>query len=202
MVDKVRATIMTVIEASNEPVHRTRLVKLVYLADNLYYEHFGETITGLRYMWDDFGPNAVSNAVVKEADNLVQDDYACMKVGTSMYGGESYLYSMGPKKIEIPDEVLNHLKRQILLDTVNRFKGKSLGQVVAASKKTKPFREVSQSGVLNMSQSSDYQSLMNSITSDTKIMSEIKVAIAAGEEAEGMQLQEVKQKYGLSMQAS
>jgi len=202
VVDKVRAAIMTVIEASNEPVHRTRLVKLIYLADNLYYEHFGETITGLRYMWDDFGPNAVSNAVVKEVDNLVQDDYACMKVGTSMYGGESYLYSMGPKKIEIPDEVLCHLKRQILLDTVNRFQGKSLGQVIAASKKTKPFREVSQYEVLDMSQSSDYQSLMNSITSDNKIMSEIKVAIAAGEEAEGMQLQEVKQKYGLSMQAS
>ena len=202
MVDKVRAAIMTVIEASNEPVHRTRLVKLIYWADNLYYEHFGETITGLRYMWDDFGPNAVSNAVVKEADKLVQDDYACMKVGTSIYGSENYLYSMGQKKIEITDEVLNHFERQILIDTVNHFKGKSLGQVVAASKKTKPFQEVSQYEVLSMSQSSDYQSLLNSITSDNRIMSEIKEAIEAGEEAEGMELQEVKQKYGLSVQAS
>ncbi len=202
MADKVRATIMTVIEASNEPVHRTRLVKLIYLADNLYYEHFGETITGLSYMWDDFGPNTISNAVAKEADNLVQDGYACMKMGTSMYGGESYLYNVGPKKIEIPDEVLNHLERQILLDTVNRFKGKPLGQVVTASKKTKPFREASQYEVLNMSQSSDYQSLLNSITSDNRIMSEIKEAITSGEEAEGMELQEVKQKYGISMQTS
>ncbi len=202
MIDKVRAAIMTVLETSNESVHRTRLIKLVYLADNLYYEHFGETITGLRYMWDEFGPNAVSNAVVEEADNLVRDDYTSMKVGVSIYGGKNYLYSMGPRKIEISDEVLNQLERQFLLDTVNRFKGKPLGQVVAASKKTKPFREGSQYEVLNMSQSSDYQSLLNSITSDNKIMSEIKEAIATGKEAEGMELQEVKQKYGLSMQAS
>ncbi|MFC1939978.1 Panacea domain-containing protein [Chloroflexota bacterium] len=202
MIDKVRAAIMAVIETSDVPVHRTRLVKLIYLADNLYYEHFGETITGLRYMWDNFGPNAISDAIVIEAGNLVQDEYTCMKTGTSMYGSESYLYSMGPKKMEIPDEVLSPFERHILLDTVNRFKGKPLGQVVAASKKTKPFREVGQYEVLDMSQSSDYQSLLNSITSDNKIMSEIKEAVAAGEEAEGMLLQEVKQKYGLSMQTS
>ena len=202
MIDKVRAAIMTVLEVSNEPVHRTRLIKLVYLADNLYNEHFGETLTGLRYMWDSYGPNAVSNAVVVEVENLVQDDYACMKVGTSMYGGENYLYSVGPKKMEISDDVLNQIERQILFDTVNRFKGKPLGQVVEASKKTKPFREASQYEILNMSQSSSYKSVLDSITGDSTIMSEIKGAIETGEEAEGVHLQEVKQKYGLSVQTS
>ena len=202
VVEKARAAIMTVLEASSEPVHRTRLVKLIYLADNIYYEHSGKTITGLSYMWDDFGPNAVSNAIVKEADNLVQDDYACMEVGTSMYGSESYIYSMGIKKSEIPDGVLDSLERQIILDTVNRFKSKNLGQVVAASKQSEPFKKASQYEVLEMSQSSHYKSLLDRITSDNKLMSEIKEVIAAGEKAEGMELQEVKQKYGLSMQAS
>jgi len=177
-------------------------VKLIYLADNLYYEHFGETITGLGYMWDDFGPNSLSGAIVKEADKLVQDDYACMKMGTSIYGSDNYLYSMGPTTFELTDEALEPLESRVLIDTVNRFKGKSLGQVVTASKRTQPFKEVSQYEVLQMNQLPDYKSLLDSITSDNKLMSEIKEAVVAGEEAEGMQLQEVKQKYGLSMQAS
>jgi len=52
MESKVRAAILTVLGEMGTPVHRTKLVKLIYLAENLFYEHFGETITGFGYMRD------------------------------------------------------------------------------------------------------------------------------------------------------
>lgn len=194
---KTMAVISLVLEEMGVPVHRTKLVKLVYLTDALFYEHFGKTITGLGYMWDDFGPNAISNAIVKEADKLVQEDYACMKVGMSIYGSENYMYSSGPKKFEVPDELLDQLERQVIQDIVERYRNYNINQIVAASKRTEPFKTAHQYEVLKMNQSSEYQELVESIKSDTKLMAEIQEGTKPGAESEGMRLIEVKQKYGL-----
>src|SRR4030042_2384228 len=140
MMSKTMAVISLVLEEMGEPVHRTKLVKLVYLAVTLFYEHFGETITGLGYMWDDFGPNAISNAIVKETDKLVQEDYACMKIGMSIYGSENYMYSSGLKKLGIPDKLLNQLEKRVIKDIVERYRNYSITQIVAASKRTEPFK--------------------------------------------------------------
>ena len=194
---KTMAVISLVLEEMGEPVHRTKLVKLVYLADTLFYEHFGETITGLGYMWDDFGPNAISNAIVKEADKLVQEDYACMKIGMSIYGSENYMYSSGLKKLGIPDKLLNQLEKRVIKDIVERYRNYSITQIVAASKRTEPFKIAHQYEVLEMKQSSEYQELVKIIKSDAKLMAEIHEGIRPEAESEGMRLTEVKQKYGL-----
>lgn len=141
MGDKMKAAILLVLDEMGDPVHRTKLVKLVYLAENMFYEHFGRTITGLTYMWDDHGPNAISNAVVKEAEKLVQQDLACMKTGTSIYGTENYLYSLGPKKSNMAERLLDPMERQVILDTVKRYRNYSITQIIAASKRTTPFKK-------------------------------------------------------------
>ncbi len=194
---KTMAVIYSVLDEISTPVHRTKLVKLIYLTDNLFYEHFGKTITGLDYMWDDFGPNAISNAIVKEADKLVHEDYACMKVGRSIYGSENYMYSVGSKKFDIPDKLLSQFERQVVKDVVERYRNYSINQIVAASKRTEPFKAVRQYEVLSMNQSPEYKELVESIKSDAKLMAVIEEGTRPEAESEGMRLSEVKQKYGL-----
>lgn len=195
MVTKAMAAILTVLGEIKEPIHRTKLVKLIYMADNLYYEHFGKTITGFAYMWDDHGPNAVSNAVVKETDRLLDADFVCMKEGTSMYGSPNYLYSLGHKKAEIGG-LLSPLEVEVLRDTVARYGGYSVSSIVSASKKTKPFKDAQQYHVLKMKRSQAYVELIEAIKNDPQSMVAIKEALGAGEKAEGVWLKEAKQKYG------
>jgi uncharacterized phage-associated protein len=194
---KTMAVIRMTLDEMGTPVHRTKLVKLIYLADTIFYEHFGKTITGLGYMWDDHGPNAISNAIVKEAEKLVEEEYACMKVGRSIYGSENYRYSPGSKKLEAVEELLNQLEKQVIRDVVEHYRDYSITQIVAASKRTQPFKTARQYEVLKMKQSPEYQHLARAIKSDTQLMEEIKEAVRPGAESEGMRLQEVKQKYGL-----
>lgn len=197
MKSKVQAAILTVLGEMGTPVHRTKLVKLIYLAENLFYEHFGETITGLGYMWDEYGPNAISNAIVVEANKLVEEDFVCMKTGTSMYGTENYRYSLGPKKADIAESLLEPIERQVLLDTVKRYRNYGVTQIVAASKRTTPFKKTHQYRVLQMDQSSEYASLVETLKKDAQFMAALAEGTKANAEAEGIRLDEFKQKYGL-----
>ena len=195
MDEKIKAVILTVLQESREPVHRTKLVKLIYLADNLFYEHFGKTITGLGYMWDNFGPNAISNAIVKEADELVDEDFVCIKVSPNIYGSESYLYSVGLNKTDMAEKVLEPIEKKFILDIVEQYKSYSVDDIVRVSKNTKPFGRAKQYQVLNMAKSSKYQDLLDKIRSDSKVMAGITEGMKKA--SEGMPLEKVKQQYGL-----
>jgi uncharacterized phage-associated protein len=197
MESKVQAAILTVLREMGTPVHRTKLVKLIYLAENLFYEHFGETITGLGYMWDEYGPNAISNAIVVEANKLVEEDFVCMKIGTSIYGTDNFLYSLGPRKAEPVKHSLSPIERQALLDTVKRYRDYSISQIVAVSKKTNPFKHARQYQVLQLNRSSEYLSLVETLKNNAEFMAVIAEETKADAEAEGMRLEEVKQRYGL-----
>ncbi len=199
MGNKVKAAILTVLEEMGTPVHRTKLVKLIYLAENIFYEHFGRTITGLGYMWDDHGPNAISNAIVKEVQKLVQQDFACMKTGTSMYGTENYLYSLGPEKTDMAEHLLDSIERQVILDTVKRYRNYSIPKIVAESKRTSPFKKAHQYQVLQMDQSTEYVSLVGTLKKDAQFMAALAEGTKTNAEAEGIRLDEFKQKYGLRM---
>lgn len=197
MADKVKAVILTVLNEMGASVQRTLLVKLVYLADNTHFEHFGSTITGLDYMWDSYGPNAISNAIVIEADEVVQEDLACMKVGTSIYGSDNYLYTVGLKESDLPDRLLSPIEKQVILDTIKRYRGRTLQQVVGASKRTKPFIQANQYEVLEMRQSSDYLNMVKTLESNPDFMAAIKEGTKADAEVGSLRLEEVRQKYGL-----
>ncbi len=197
MESKLKAAILTVLEEMGTSVHRTKLVKLIYLAENIFYEHFGRTITGLGYMWDDYGPNAISNAIVKEAQKLVQRDFVCMKTGTSMYGTENYLYSLGPEKTNMAERLLEPLERQVLIDTVKRYRNYSVTKIVATSKRTTPFKNAHQYQVLQMDQSCEYVSLVETLKKDAQFIATLAEGTKADAEAEGIRLDEFKHKYGL-----
>ncbi len=197
MGDKAKAVILTVLNEMGASVQRTLLVKLVYLADNTHFEHFGSTITGLNYMWDYYGPNAISNAIVVEADEVVQEDFACLKVGTSIYGSDNYLYTAGPKESDLPDSLLNPIERQVIVDTIKRYRNLTLRQVVAASKRTEPFLAAKQYEVLKMRQSSDYLNMVNTLESNPDFMAAIIEGTKADAEVGSLRLEEVRRKYDL-----
>jgi hypothetical protein len=199
MESKVQAAILAVLEEMGTSIHRSKLVKLIYLAENLFYEHFGRTITGLGYMWDDYGPNAISNAIVKEAQKLVDRDFICMKVGTSIYGTDNYLYSLGPEKADVEHLTgsLEPLERRVLIDTVKRYRDFNITQIVAASKKTTPFKKAQQYRVLRMERSSEYVSLVKTLRNDAGFMAALSAGTKADAEAGGIRLAEFKQKHGL-----
>ena len=74
-------------------------------------------------MWDEYGPNAISHAIAIEANKLVEEGFASMKTGTSIYGTDTFLYSLGPKKTDIAECLISPIERQALLDTVKRYPG-------------------------------------------------------------------------------
>lgn len=196
--NKVMAVVFATLQELGQPVHRTKLVKLVYLADNLFYEHFGRTMTGLQYMWDDFGPNAISNAIVKETDKLLKRDMVCLKTSPNMYGGESYIYSLGPQPTAIPETLLDKLERYVIKDVVSQYGKYGVREIVSASKKTPPFRQARQYGVLQLAQCAEFVELEKAVRSDLAFMEGIREAMQPGAEAKGLTLEEVRRKYALA----
>ena len=69
--DRTEAVLQGLLFALDKEVHRTKLVKLTYLLDEASYRLRGQTMTGLDYMWDRYGPNAADNAIVRSLNGQV-----------------------------------------------------------------------------------------------------------------------------------
>lgn len=157
--EKLRGTIAYVLSILDRPIYRTEIVKFVYMIDEIHYKHFGETITGLAYKWDNFGPN--SDGIVKEADKLVNLGIVHMSSEPNQYGSLSYLY-----KLEQPSEALfNSLsdgEKYVIRDVTCHYRKHTLPQLIRASKQT--FDK--QYEVIEMKQSKKYQEIVKSLTAD------------------------------------
>lgn len=176
LMEKVHAMIVSVLQALGAPVHRTKLVKLVYLVDELYYEHFGQTMTGLGYMWDDFGPNAIGNAIVKEADRLALKGIVHMDPRLNYYGETSYLYSLERGKAGLAEK-LSKAERYVIRDVVAHYVKYSIRDIVRVSKQTEPFKNAKQYSVLEMKKSAEYEKLLQDVKSDPDFMRGIEEAV-------------------------
>ena len=91
-IQKTRDTILGMLALLDRKVGRTELVKLVYLSDSRFFESTGRTITGITYMWDHYGPNAVGHATANEADQMVNEGSVRVEIRPSMYSGYAYDY--------------------------------------------------------------------------------------------------------------
>ncbi len=176
LMEKVHATIAAVLQALGTSVHRTKLVKLIYLIDELFYEHFGRTLTGLAYMWDDFGPNAIGNAVVKEADRLALKGIVHIDPRLNYYGETSYLYSLEPKKTSLVEK-LSEAERYVIRDVVAHYGKYGVRDIVRISKRTEPFKNTEQYSVLKMKKSVEYEKLMQDVKSDPDFMKGVGEAV-------------------------
>ena len=133
------------------PVNSTRLVKLVYLVDYLHYQYYGDTATDFEYMWDHFGPNAVSHAIVGTAEELVRRKLLRILPSPNIYGGLTILFEVDPsvEEPDIPPET-----DAIIEDVVRQYGRLSTEQITEVSKQTEPFKDATPYRVLSMHRSS------------------------------------------------
>jgi hypothetical protein len=184
LMERVHATIVAVLQALGAPVHRTKLVKLVYLIDELYHEHFGQTLTGLVYMWDDFGPNAVGNAIVKEADRLALKGIVHIDPRPNYYGETSYLYSLEPEKTDLAEK-LSEAERYVIHDAVAHYGKYGIRDIVRISKQTESFKNIEQYSLLKMKKSAEYEKLMEDVKSDADFIKGIEEAVQELRQTDG-----------------
>jgi len=162
MESKLKAAILTILEEMGTPVHRTKLVKVIYLIDELFYRHFGRTMTGLSYMWDEFGPNAIGNAIVKEADGLAHEGIVRIEPYPNVYGETSYLYSLEQGKADLAEKVPQD-ERYVIRDVVAHYRKHGVRDIVRASKQTEPFKNAKQYSLLKMEKSAEYEKLLRDV---------------------------------------
>ncbi len=119
-------------------VPRTKLVKLVYLVDERFYRLYGCSVTGLEYQYDHFGPNAVGGAIVRTGDRLRGAELAIAERRSA--GGRTwYAYSLGVAPRFGP--ALSAGVSEVLQEIVCQYGRMKVEDIVAASKKTRPFRD-------------------------------------------------------------
>jgi uncharacterized phage-associated protein len=145
----VKDVILRVLQHYRGPIHRTKLVKLVYLIDYLFYQHYGRTLTGLAYGWDHYGPNAISNAIVREASGLTRSRAVYMSKRPNPYGELSSMYKIAPAASVRP---LSAEAEQVVEAVLARYGAMKVPQIVNASKRTKPFEQARQHELLHMKQ--------------------------------------------------
>jgi len=118
-------------------VTRTKLVKLVYLIDERYFRLYGETLTGLSYRYDHYGPNACDNAIVKTGDSL--QGFELTMEHEPMVDGSKFTYQPGPKPRFAPS--LTDKEIGVVDDVLAEYGHLPRALVVTASKQTRPFRD-------------------------------------------------------------
>ena len=119
------------------PVYRTALVKLVYLTDYIYAQHTGLTLTGFEYVWDNHGPNAVGNQIVKHA-YLLKAPRGAIEIdqGLTPSGNPKYSYRIRDGATATP--LADDLGDQIVGDVVATYGTLNWSGIVNASKATPP----------------------------------------------------------------
>jgi uncharacterized phage-associated protein len=165
VMENIDSTIVAVLRELGRPVHRTKLVKLIYLIDELYYRHFGDTMTGLNYMWDDFGPNAIGNAIVKKADRLALKGIVHIDPRPNVYGETSYLYSLEKGKEKLAEK-LSEAEQYVIRDVVAQYRNYGVRDIVKISKQTESFKNAEQYSLIKMKKSAEYEKLMEDVKSD------------------------------------
>jgi hypothetical protein len=118
-------------------MYRTALVKLVYLVDYIYAEHTGHTLTGFDYIWDDHGPNARGNEIVKQADRLESPQRKIeIDKGVTPSGNPKWSYRVreGIETVSLRDQ----LGERIVRDVIMTYGNLNWSDIVKASKSTRP----------------------------------------------------------------
>ena len=139
--------ILRVLAGVGRPTASTKLVKLVYLVDYTYYQHYGTTLTGLQYQWDHFGPNAEGHAIIGHADDLACSDLVDKTVWPNYYGSTTVGYRF-IASAESPS--LNSAGEMIVDDIIAQYGGLSVQAITRASKRTAPFDKATQYSPLHM----------------------------------------------------
>ena len=161
------------------------MVKLVYLVDYTYYQYYGETLSGLEYQWDHYGPNALDHAIVARADTLASNLLLERTARPTTYGGPMYLYRL--PETTFPDR-LTDAGEMVIDDIVAQYGWLSVKAITKVSKETAPFKNANQYDLLPMEHS--IPAIVSEKADWSSHLSEV-------EEQGTVSLQELAERYGL-----
>lgn len=184
MID-AEAVILRLLSGLGVPVPATKLVKLVYLVDYVYFQHYGRTLTGFQYQWDHYGPNAVGHAIIGEAERLAVADRVKVTLHPNIYGGttENFALRSGTPAPSLPTEA-----EMVVEDVLAQYGKLSVPAITSLSKRTAPFKNAAQYALLSMDQPAPPERTMEgdweAYQRDLK-------------ETGGLSLDEVTRRYGL-----
>ena len=183
--DKTHLTIQGILALLNKPAGRTQIVKLVYLADNRFYESVGRTLTGNAYIWDHYGPNDVDDSITTAADELAECGRIVRTPVVSWSGRDTFRYSV-KSPVSAWQKIAPHLnagEQQILRDIVKQYGHiTNATQLAEASKQTTPFANAKQYERLQFKQSERAIELQNMLASNPDFLEEVRLGLADEDE--------------------
>lgn len=124
---------------------------MTYLIDEANYRLRGSTITGLTYVWDNYGPNAESNDIVATLDRLAASGQVTMTRVRNYYGSPAYRYEI-TKGIDAADLHLTDSDWLEIQAAVQNYKHRNVDYITRASKATEPVKRAGQYDTLEFSQ--------------------------------------------------
>lgn len=174
--NKTEAVVQAFLGLLGTRVSRTRIVKLVYLADNLFYESTGRTITGTQYRWDHHGPNAVDNSITDTTDQLASEGEVCLTIG-SYKESRTYNYWVNDPYATWRNaaSALGDAERQIVRDIARKYGRYNASDLANLSKKTKPFENAQQYEVLRFKQSERAKELQDMLNASPDFLEEVRL---------------------------
>ncbi len=141
--DRAAAVLQGLLYVLGKSVYRTKLVKLTYLLDESSYRLRGQTMTGLNYIWDHYGPNAADNAIVSKLDELAEAGKVSMRTEQRGIGPVAHSYRVA-QNLESSALPLSGDDWSEIHSLVHKYGAMGGPQVVRESKSTAPFLKAQQ----------------------------------------------------------
>ena len=177
---KLESVLLGILHILGKGSYRAQLVKMVYFIDEANSRLCGETVTGLTYIWDFYGPNAESDEIVKTLD-VLKDTDVLDSMARRCPNAEGHYYelsgSIDPSKLDLTaDEWAG-------IQSVVREYGKLNSTAIArVSKQTKPFEQAEQHDTLCLQRDPALQITEKEIANDPLLREALSaIASDAGE---------------------
>lgn len=176
------AVVLGLLSQFRRPVLRTKLVKLIYLLDNLRFENTGEQATDFRYIWDYYGPNALGNAITDTLASLAARDLVSMTEKLTPYENYAHYYKVGAS-VDVSKLPLDVHDWAFITAIVGKYGKLNRSAVVAASKQTTPMKRAARFALLELQPNATVDALKESFFADPHFVEQTRQAAAASGQA-------------------
>ncbi len=185
-VDQASQVVLRILEHVGGFTPSAKVVKLVYLVDYTYFQHYGETLSGLEYQRDHCGPKALGDAIASYADRLTSENLLERKSRPNSPGGQMHLYRLADT---VSPPRLSDAGEMVIGDIVAQYGMLSVEAITKVSRETAPFKNANQCDLLPMEQS---------IPAMRSEKADWGSHLAEVEEQGAVSLQELAESYGLN----
>ena len=141
--DRTEAVLRGLLHALGREEFRTKLVKLTYLLDEASFRLRGQTMTGLEYIYDHYGPNAADNAIARALDEIVESGAATRSERMTPFNALAYGYRISPDCDPTCLPLSSHDWVEIQA-AVHKYGNMNRDAIVREAKSTAPFQTARQ----------------------------------------------------------